>query len=108
MRWLLESAKTKKQLPDDHPLRGVQIRQLRDDALAALEPQIYDACQKAARRADTVPEDALLRRVESIDGNGLKVVDWVGQRIFVHDFTRPGRQARIRNPDRDPGWFSQR
>ena len=95
----------KRQLPDDHPLRGIQIKQLRDDALAALEPQIYDACQKAARRADTVPVDAPLRRVETRDANGLTIVDWIGQRSFVHDFTRPGRLARIRTPDRDPGWF---
>ena len=98
----------KKQLPDDHPLRGVQIRQLANDALDVLEPQIYDACHKAARRADTVPEDAPLRRVETRDANGLTIVDWVGRRSFVHDFNRPGRLARIRNPDRDRAWFMNR
>jgi hypothetical protein len=95
----------KRQLPDEHPLRGIQIKQLASDALDVIEPQVYEACKNSARRADTVPEDAPLRRVESIDGNGLKIVDWIGQRSFVHDFTMPGRRARIRDPDRDRAWF---
>jgi hypothetical protein len=95
----------KRQLPDSHPLRGVHVRQLDDDALAVFEGQIYDECKRAAYDASTVPEDAPLRRVEEIDGNGLKIVKWIGQRSFVRDFTIPGRRARIRNPDRDPGWF---
>jgi hypothetical protein len=83
----------KKQLPEDHPLRGVQIRQLASDALDVLEPQIYDACQKSARRSDTVPLDAPLRRVETRDANGLTIVDWVGRRSFVHDHGREGRRV---------------
>jgi hypothetical protein len=98
----------KRQLPDDHPLRRVQVRQLAADALAALEPQIYSACQQAAYDANTVPADQPLRRVEELDANGLKIVKWIGQRSFVHDFTRPGRLARIRNPDRDRAWFANR
>jgi hypothetical protein len=83
----------KNQLPDDHPLRRIQISQLRDDALAVLEPQFYDACQKSARRADTVPVDSPLRRVETRDANGLTIVDWVGQRSFIHDHGREGRRV---------------
>jgi hypothetical protein len=100
-----ELIKAKKLLPDDHELRKIQVRQLNNDALDVLQPQILAACRDTAFRRDSVPEDAPLRRVESVDGNGLKIVDWIGQRSFVHDFTQPGRRARIRDPDRDRAWF---
>jgi hypothetical protein len=29
----------------------------------------------------------------------------VGPTWFGAEFCRPGRRARIRNPDQDPGWF---
>jgi hypothetical protein len=64
----------KRQLPDDHPLRSVQIKRLASDALDALEPQIYDACQTAAYDMSSVPVDAPLRRVEERDTNGLTTV----------------------------------
>jgi hypothetical protein len=88
-----ELVRIKKLLPDNHELRKVQIRQLRDDALDAFEPQILKAARDTSRRADTVPVDAPLRRVESRDANGLVVVDWVGQTSFVHDFNRQGRRV---------------
>ena len=86
-----ELIKAKRLLPDDHQLRQVQIRKLPSDALDVFQPQILKACREAAYRADTVPVDAPLRRVEEVDANGLKIVKWIGQRSFVHDFTRPGR-----------------
>ena len=33
------------------------------------------------------------RRVVKIDQNGMKQVDFIGQRHFVHEFTRPGRRV---------------
>lgn len=83
----------KRQLPDDHPLRSVQIKRLASDALDALEPQIYDACQTAAYDMSSVPVDAPLRRVEERDTNGLTTVRWVGQRFFVRDIGRMGRRV---------------
>jgi hypothetical protein len=94
----------KRQLPDKHELRRVQVRQLSADALAVFEPQIYDACKSAAYNADSVP-DGQMRRVEEIDGNGLKIVKFIGQHSFVRDFTTRGRLARIRTPENSPGWF---
>jgi hypothetical protein len=88
-----ELVRIKKLLPDNHELRKVQIRQLRDDAIDAFEPQILKAARETARRADTVPVDAPLRRVEHTDGNGMKVVDFIGQRSFIHDFNRQGRRV---------------
>jgi hypothetical protein len=38
-----------------------------------------------------VPHDVPLCRVDDIDQNGLKIVKFIGQRSFIHDFARPGR-----------------
>jgi hypothetical protein len=87
--------KAKKLLPDDHPLRSVQVRQLAADALTVMEPQIYDACHKAAYEADSVPPGQL-RQIEERDANGLKIVKFIGQRCFTDQFTIPGKRVRIR------------
>jgi hypothetical protein len=84
--------KAKNQLPENDELRKVTINRLPEDALAPYENLIYSACDAAALRPDSVPPGEM-RRVEKIDGNGLKVVEWVGQRSFVHDFTIPGRRV---------------
>jgi hypothetical protein len=94
----------KKQLPSDHDLRRVQVRQLASDALAVFEPQIYQACKLAAYRPDSVPPGTL-RCIEEKDQNGLTINRFVGPTWFGAAFCRPGRKARIRNPDQDPGWF---
>jgi hypothetical protein len=82
----------KKLLPEDHELRRLSIRKLPRDALDQFEPQLLTACRTSARRPDAVPAGEL-RRVEDVDGNGLRIVSWVGQRSFMHDFTRPGRRV---------------
>jgi hypothetical protein len=78
----------KKQLPEDHELRRVTVRQLPSSALSPFEDQIYAACKDAAYRPDSVPPGNL-RRVEEVDANGLKIVKFVGQECFVKEFTRP-------------------
>ena len=98
----------KKQLPEDHPLRKIQMRALADDAFPVVKAQLLSAVSQEAYNPNTVPEDAPLRRVETRDANGLTMVDWIGKRSFIFDFVRPGRLARIRNPDRDPAWFRNR
>jgi hypothetical protein len=94
----------KRQLPEDHELRRVQVRQLADDALPVFEQRILAECKASAMRPDSVPPGEL-RRVETVDGNGLKIVSWIGQRCFTDQFTQPGRRVRIRSPATDPGWF---
>jgi hypothetical protein len=95
----------KKQLPADHKLRQVQVRQLKADALATFEPQIYSACKAEAYNASSVPPGDL-RRVEEIDPqNGLKIVKFIGQHSFVRHFTTPGRVAKIRDPSLFPNAF---
>ena len=88
-----ELIRVKKLLPENHELRKVQIRQLRDDAIDVLEPQILRAARETAYRSDTVPADAPLRRVEERDANGLVSYRFVGQRSFIHDLARVGRRV---------------
>jgi hypothetical protein len=97
----------KKQLPEDHPLRKIQMRALADDAFAVVKAQLLSAVNQAAYRPETVPEDAPLREIVNTDTNGLKIHTFVGQRSFIWDFKSPIRYARIRNPDRDRAWFSR-
>jgi hypothetical protein len=99
------AVQAKRLLPENHQLRKVQYRGLQDDTLNAFEPQLLNAVRTHAMDNSTVPYDAPLRRVEVRDQNGLKVVNWIGQRSFIHDFTRPCRRAIIRTPDTHPGWF---
>jgi hypothetical protein len=94
----------KKQLRDGHPLRKVQYRALDSDALGTFEAQLIPAVRSEAFRPDSVAKDTI-REVVDVDQNGLKVHRFIGLRSFIHDFARPGRKARIRNPDTDPGWF---
>jgi hypothetical protein len=93
----------KKRLPENHELRNFQVKHIPLDALEVVEPQIYAACKKAAARNDSVPLGEM-RRVEEVDGNGMKIVKWIGQRSFVHDFTIPGRRARIWD-DHSKSWY---
>jgi hypothetical protein len=86
--------KAKKLLPDDHKLRTMQISQMPDDAFNIFEPQYRTECKQSAYRPDTIPYDAPLRRVEEVGSDGLKIVKFIGQRSFIHDFTIPGRRVK--------------
>ena len=83
----------KKRLPENHELRSFQVKHIPLDIFETVEPQIYKACRDTASRNDTVPFDAPLRRIEERDSNGMKIYKYIGQRSFVHDFTRPGRRV---------------
>jgi hypothetical protein len=85
----------KRQLPDDHELRGVKVRQLEPDALAIMESQIYPAVKAAAMRPDSVPAGEL-REVTEVGLDGIKLTKFVGQRPFTDEFTRPGQHVKIR------------
>jgi hypothetical protein len=83
-------------LPQNHPLFQVQMRQLRADALRALEPQVLDAVLAEAFNPATVPPGEL-RKLEVMDEYGkVKTIDFVGE-SFVRHFTSPGRHAHIWN-----------
>ena len=101
----------KKQLPEDHPLRKVQMRALADDAFPVVKAQLLPAVSQEAHNPNTVPEDAPLRRVETRDANGLTLVDWIGQRSLssISPVGVSSWQGHvIRSPDREPAWFHNR
>src|SRR5262245_56417692 len=58
--------KIKKMLPGNHELRKVQIRQLKNDALDVLEPQLLQACRREAYNPNSVSPGEF-RRVVEID-----------------------------------------
>jgi hypothetical protein len=84
--------KAKRLLPEDHELRQVQFKALDNDVLDNFEPQLLKDCMSAAYRADSVPLGTM-RRVEKVDQNGLKTVEWIGQRSFVEDFKQIPRRV---------------
>jgi hypothetical protein len=80
-------------LPQNHPLYGVQMRQLKPDALQALEPQVLQAAVVEANNPCHVPAGEL-RKVEELDDYGkLKTIRWIGPESFVKQMMRPGRRV---------------
>lgn len=96
-RTLLDQVR--RQLPEGHEFRRVNPHQLEADALDAIEPQLLNAVRACATRPDTVPVGQM-RAVIERDQAGRPITKWIGQDSFIRDFTRPGRFARIRTPDR--------
>jgi hypothetical protein len=82
----------KKQLPDDHRLRQVQVRRMDDETLNAIEPQLFQACRTEAFNPNTV-KPGEFRRVTQTHPDGYKEVRFVGPRSFVFDMGRPGRRV---------------
>jgi hypothetical protein len=81
-------------LPPIHPLYKVQMRQLKSDALQALEPQVLQACIQEANNPSTVPVGQL-RKIEEFDESGtLRMIRFVGQDSFVKQMMRPGRKVQ--------------
>jgi hypothetical protein len=82
-----------RQLPEDDELRSLRLKTLPDDAYASLEPQIFAACKEAGNRPDSVAAGEM-RQVERIDpANGQKVIEFLGQRSFIHDLKAPVRRV---------------
>jgi hypothetical protein len=80
-------------LPQNHPLYQVQMRQLKSDALQALEPQVLQACVTEAENPQHIPAGEL-RKIERLDEYGkVKTIDWIGQESFVRQMMRPGRKV---------------
>jgi hypothetical protein len=91
----------KKQLPDDHKLRQVQVRRMDDETLNAIEPQLFQACQTEAFNPNTVPPGQF-RRVPYTGPDGYKEIRFIGPRSFIFDFTRPGRRVVSFNTSNGP------
>ena len=83
--------KMKKLLPDNHKLR-ISIRRLDADTLNILDPQICRAVRDEAYNPNTVPPGEL-RRVVETDGNGAKMVRWIGTECFTRQMGREGRRV---------------
>lgn len=83
----------KRLLPPGHELQQVQYRGLEHNTLDIFEPRLCKACRDVAFDNNTVPYDVPLRRVEAIDNNGAKIVNWIGQRSFIEDFKAPVRRV---------------
>jgi hypothetical protein len=80
-------------LPQNHPLYQVQMRQLKADALQALEGQVLQAAVVEANNPCHVPAGEL-RKVEELDDYGkLKTIKWIGPESFVKQMMRPGRRV---------------
>ena len=82
----------KHQLPEDHKLRKVGYRRLDDDTLGIFEPQLYRAVRDEAYNPNTVPRGEF-RRVVETDGNGAKMVRWIGPQCFTKTMGREGRRV---------------
>jgi hypothetical protein len=82
----------KKLIPGDNELRHVQIRQLPRSALSQFEDMIYPAAKATAYSADSVPAGEM-RAIQETDGNGLKMIRWIGAECFVKSMGRPGRRV---------------
>jgi hypothetical protein len=87
------AVQTKKLLPENHELRKPQYRSMPNDVFEVMESQLLSAARTSAYRADTVPLNAPLRRVEERDANGMKTVRFIGQRSFIEDFKAPVRRV---------------
>jgi hypothetical protein len=87
------AVQAKKLLPEDNQYRKNQYRRLDDSVMDVLEPQLLQVVHKAAYDPTTVPYDAPLREVKERDASGREHIKFIGQRSFIHDFTRPGRRV---------------
>lgn len=80
-------------LPQNHDLYQVQYRDLKADALDALEPQLLKAVAVEAVNPAHVPPGEL-KKIERMDEYGkVKCVEFIGQESFVKAMTRPGRRV---------------
>jgi hypothetical protein len=80
----------KNQLPEGHRLRKLQYKRMDDAVLNNFEPELYKAVADIAfDPMSTAPGE--MRRMVKKDQAGRDLVHWIGQRSFIHEFTRPGR-----------------
>jgi hypothetical protein len=83
----------KKQLRDDSDLKKVQYRSLEAPAFETLKPQLQKECKDAASRVRTASRPDRCAVLKRLYQNGLKTVEWIGQRSFVEDFKKIPRRV---------------
>jgi hypothetical protein len=71
------------------------------DIFDRFEPDLLQAVQRAAYDASSVPPGQF-RKVVELDGNGMKMVRWIGPESFVKQMTRPGRRVLSFNTYQGP------
>jgi hypothetical protein len=88
-------------LPEGHELRGIPFdKNLPNDALYQLVPQVVDATKKAVNDPATVPYGEF-RAIETVDPRtGFKQTRFIGQDNFVKFMGRPGRRVETFTTDR--------
>jgi hypothetical protein len=80
-------------LPPNHELYQVNYRGLKTDSLAALEPQLLQACVAEANNPNTVPPGEF-RKIEVRNQYGqLQMTKFIGPESFVKAMGRPGRRV---------------
>jgi hypothetical protein len=82
-------------LPQNHDLYKVNYRGLHADTLDIFEPQLLAAAKVEAFNPAMVPPGEF-REVVKVGADGLKIRNFIGQRSFVYDLTRPGRPTTLR------------
>jgi hypothetical protein len=92
----------------NHELYKVQMRQLDADAIEPFTLKVIDAALSEYNNPMNVPVGAIEPRGRFDEWGKLQCIDWIGRECFTKQMGRPGRSGRIRNPDRDPGWFVNR
>jgi hypothetical protein len=101
------AGRLQKRLPEDDQWYGKNLARLDDANFAVVEPQIYAAAKQAAYRPDSAPEGGMREIVER-DGNGNKIIRFVGKTSFVCDPAyghRPGRRvAAFMRPSLGSAW----
>lgn len=87
-------------LPQNNEYYRVQYRQLRDDALDAIEPLFLKVIEKEAIDPKNFAPGEI-RGITKIDPQtGNKRIDYYGQESFVKDMMRPGRRVVSFTTDR--------
>jgi hypothetical protein len=88
------AVQAKRLLPEDHEYAKRQYRKQDDYVLNNYEAELLPAVKQYAYNDASVPFDAPLREIKEVDPqNGLRINRFIGQRSFIHDFTRPGRRV---------------
>jgi hypothetical protein len=103
-------------LPQNHELAKVNYRGLSGDALPVFEQQLLPACVQHATNPQTLgvlPGEYKEVKAHNPYTGSVDAIKFIGhwdaasrsEDCFVKYMGRPGRNARIRNPTTDPGWF---
>jgi hypothetical protein len=92
-RWRLVK-EAQKRLPEDHKWYGKKLGSLWNNGFEQVENDIYRDVRTAGERPDSAPEGQLREVTKVNPSNGLKFVEFLGKRSFIHDLKSPVRFVR--------------